>query len=114
MIKTLNRLRQLAISQDPKFIVTLSKHLYHDDYQLFYRKGRLLVGLSGQGSLREVPPYELIVQGTRFPSGQELIDVLTCESIITGHGELKVTMKNGMPVVFYPKRLLVKSGICGL
>lgn len=114
LIKTLNKLRQNAISNDPKYVTTLATYLYHDDYQLFYQKGLVLVGLSGQGAERKIAPYEMIIQGTRYSPGEGLIEILSCSDIIAGSGQVAVIMKDGAPVVVYPKALLVESGICGL
>lgn len=114
LIKTLNNLRLTAISQDPKFIMKQSVFLYHDDYQLFYQKGQVLVGLSGQSSERKILPYFQIVRGTTYSPGEPLIEILTCGSAIAGPGQVVVTMRNGAPVVLYPRERLAGTGICGL
>lgn len=114
LIKTLNTLRQLAIFQDPKFIITHSSYIYHDDYQLFYLRRKLLVGLNGQGKDRNIAPYDLTVHGTPYTVGETLTDVISCEDVIAGNGQVVVRMKDGAPVVLYPKMLLAGSGICHL
>jgi alpha-amylase len=114
LIKTLNKLRQLAISKDPKFITTQSKYLYNDDYQLYYQKGSLLVGLNGQGAQRKVAPYDQTIQGTTYTAGEVLIEVISCGSINAGSGQITVNIKDGAPIALYPKTSLVGSGICGL
>jgi alpha-amylase len=114
LIKLLNKLRQVAISKDPKFITTHSSYIYHDDYQLFYQKRKLLVGLNGQGKDRGIAPYDLTLHGTPYTAGETLVDVIACESTIAGNGQVVVRMKDGAPVVLYPKSLLAGSGICRL
>jgi alpha-amylase len=114
LIKTLNKLRQVAISKDQTFVTTLATYLYHDDYQLFYQKGSIFVGLSGQGANRNIAPYEMIIQGTKYTPGQALIEILSCSGIIAGSGKVMVIMKNGEPVVVCPREWLLGSGICGL
>lgn len=114
LLKTLNKLRQIAISNDPKYVTTLARYLYHDDYQLFYQKGSMLVGLSGQGTDRNIAPYEMVISGIKYRPGEALIEVLTCSGIIAGSRQVAVIMKKGVPVVLYPKALLEGSGICGL
>jgi len=114
MITKFNKLRHLAISKDKNYVTTLATYLYHDDYQLFYKKGSVLVGLNGQGAERNIADYEMRIQGTKYQVGESLIEVLTCEGLVSGKGEVVVRMKNGAPVVVYPKRLLRGSGICGL
>jgi hypothetical protein len=114
MIKLLNKVRQVANSKDPKFATTLSTYLTHDNFQLFYQKGQLLVGLNGQSSERNVGPYDLTVQGTKYAPGETLLEILSCQSVNAGSGEVVVTMKKGAPVVFYPKVSLTGSGICEL
>lgn len=110
----LNKLRQTAISKDSKYVTTQSTYLYHDDYQLFYRKGSVLVGLSGQGAERNIAPYDLTIPGTKYTTGDVLVEILTCERVTAGAGQVVVTMKNGAPVVLYPMAMLAGSGICGL
>lgn len=114
LIKNLNKLRQIAISQDQKFITTHSSYIYHDDYQLFYQKRKLLVGLNGQGTGRGIAPYDLTLHGTPYMPGETLIDVISCKNVVAGNGQVVVTMKDGAPVVLYPKSLLAGSQICRL
>ena len=114
LIKKLNELRHIAISKDPKYITTIAKYLYDDRYQLFYQKRSILVGLNGQGALRNIAPYEMRIRGTTYATGEELIEILSCDTSTAGVREVKVVMKNGAPVVLYPKSLLVGTGICGL
>ena len=114
LIKTLNKVRQTAISQDPKFLTTLSNYLYQDDYQLFYQKGQLLVGLNGQTQSRNVAAYDITIQGTSYPVSTPLVEVLSCQNVVAGTGEVTVHMQNGAPVVFLPVSALMGSGICSL
>ena len=114
LLKDLNKLRQVAISQDPRFIITHSSYIYHDDYQLFYQKRKLLVGLNGQGKDRNIAPYDFIVHGTPYTAGETLLEVISCQDVTAGNGQVVVKMKDGAPVVLYPKMLLAGSGICRL
>ena len=114
IIQKLNKLRQIAISKDSKYLTTLSRYLYHDDYQLFYQKGLILVGLNGQGTDRKIPPYHQTIHGTPYSHGEMLVEILSCRSTIAGAGQVVVTMQNGVPIVLYPKVLLVGSGVCGI
>ena len=114
LITTLNKLRQLAISKDSTFATTVSKYLYHDDYQLFYQKGQLLVGLNGQSKSRNISPYEITIEGSPYTAGQALTEILSCQSVTAASGQVVVTMKDGAPVVFYPTSALKGSGICNL
>jgi len=114
LIKTLNKVRRVAISKDSKFVTTLSSYLYHDDFQIFYQKGQLLVGLNGQSKQRNVSPYDLTVQGTTYVAGDVLVEVLSCQSVTAGSGQVVVNMKDGAPVVLLPKTVLSGSGICNL
>jgi alpha-amylase len=112
--KKLNAVRQVAMSTDEKFAKSESVLLYHDDYQMFYRKRDLLVGLNGQGTGRKIARYDLRVRGTKYSAGEVLVEVLSCERVVSGRGEVVVRMKNGDPVVLYPVALLKGTGICGL
>jgi alpha-amylase len=114
LIRALNKLRQIAISNDPKFAVTLSQYLYHDDFQIFYQKGQLLVGLSGQSKIRNVSAYDITIQGTTYKPGEVLLEALSCQSLTVGAGPVVVNMKDGAPVVLFPKSALTGSGICNL
>jgi hypothetical protein len=55
-----------------------------------------------------------MVHGTPYTSGETLIDVISCEDVMPGNGYVVVRMKDGAPVVLYPKLLLVGSGVCRL
>jgi alpha-amylase len=115
LIKTLNKIRSLAILADRKYVTTLAKYLYHDDVQLFYQKGSILVGLNGNGAERKIAPYVMLIHGTTYADGEPLIEVLGCESTTAkAASQVMARMKNGAPVVFYPKKHLVGSGICGM
>jgi hypothetical protein len=114
IFKTLNKLRSIAISQDRGYTTTLAKYLYYDDVQLFYQKGAILVGLNGNGAERKISPYVMPIRGTGYTDGEALIEVVGCGTTIAGRGQVMAMMKNGAPVVYYPKRHLVGSGICGL
>jgi Alpha-amylase, domain C len=72
------------------------------------------VGLNGQSSKRNVPPYKVTVQGAKYAKGTRLVEVLSCEGTVAGQGEVTVTMSGGRPVVYFPKMMLDGSGICGL
>jgi len=114
LIKTLNKVRSIAISKDPKFATTLSTYLHHDEFQIFYQKGQLLVGLNGQSKQRDVSPYDLTIQGTKYTAGELLIEVLSCQSVTAGAGEVVVNMREGAPVVLLPRTALTGSGVCNL
>ena len=114
LIQSLNKLRNTAISKDRKYTTTLATYLYHDDAQLFYQKGSLLVGLNGNGAERKIAPYVMPIHGTKYRGGEALIEVMGCKSTTAGsRGQVLATMENGAPVVFYPKAKLIGSGICG-
>ena len=113
LLTTLNKLRFLAIKQSSTWVTTPASYLYNDDYQLFYQKGSMLVGLNGQSTGRNVAPYTITIQGTPYTSGETLMEILTCTTFTAGAGSIDVMMKNGAPVVLYPASSLTGSGICG-
>jgi len=54
------------------------------------------------------------IRGMDYPLGTELMEVVTCETVVAGREEVIVLMKNGDPAVIYPLVLLKGTGICGL
>ena len=72
------------------------------------------MGLNGQSQGRSIASYEMRIRGMDYPLGTELMEVVTCETVVAGREEVIVLMKNGDPAVIYPLVLLKGTGICGL
>ena len=110
----LNKLRHVAMSKEPRYIITESTYTYHDENLIFYQKGSMLVGLNGHGTESNVEPYKKTIKFKHYATGDALVEVLSCADIVAGPGQVVVNIKDGAPIVLYPGTLLAGSGICGL
>jgi len=115
-IAQLNRIRNRAIYMDPAYLSYKNEPIYSDSTTIAMRKGfngnQVVTVLSNQGS--SGPSYTFLLGNTGHTSGQQLVEVLTCSSVIVdGNGNIPVSMNQGMPRVFYPAHQLSGSGICG-
>ena len=81
------------MSNDPKFITTLTKYVYHGDNYTFYQKGSLLVGLNGAGTCQYVE--HLAIHASAYLPFQPLTEILSCATIIVERGKLNLNMRRG-------------------
>lgn len=109
----LNKLRQVAMSKEPRYITTESRYTYHDENLIFYQKGSMLVGLNGHGKDSNVEPYKKAITAKCYASGDQLVEVLSCTNVVAGRGQVVVNIKDGASIILYRKALLAGSGICG-
>ena len=112
-IRTLNKLRQIAISKYSTFITTPAIYLHGSSEYLFYQKGSILIGLNGRGEKSTAKVDSLALRIKRYSLPEVLIEVLSCAEVIVGMEQVSITMTDGSPVVYYPKLSLVDTGICG-
>ena len=77
-----------------------------------YNGSQIITVLNNFGVLS--PNYTLPLSGTGFTAGMEVTDLLSCtNSTINSSNTLDVSMRQGLPQVFYPTQLLAGSGMCG-
>jgi alpha-amylase len=77
------------------------------------RKDAVRIILSNEGS--QGSKYMLKSQGMQFSSGQTVVEVLGCRTLVAGQdGEIEVEMEGGRPMVLVPRDALGGSGVCGM
>jgi len=116
-IKQINAIRKWAVTKDSSYLTYKAKPVYSDAQTIVMRKGSTGTqvislftnrGSSGSASL------SLPSSATSFTGRQSVIELLTCKTYLTDlSGNLAVSIKNGLPLIFYPSASLAGSGLCG-
>ncbi|TQB73364.1 hypothetical protein MPDQ_005949 [Monascus purpureus] len=133
LVQSLNRIRSYAIqdgqqytedaSGSREYATFVSYPIYNTSHVVALRKGyagnQVVAVLSNLGSNPSSDSSEtslvLSTNGTGFHPGQNVTEILSCESVLTdsSSGDLRVSLSDGGPRVFYPSKSLNNSGICG-
>ncbi|PKY02692.1 family 13 alpha amylase in complex with acarbose [Aspergillus campestris IBT 28561] len=114
VIAASNKVRNLAIKQDEKYVDFKTQAIFSDDSSIAIRKGadgsQIITVLTNKGEGGEAT---VEVTGTGYESGTELTDVITCSPVKAGdNGSVSVPLKGGAPAVLYPTKKLADSKIC--
>ncbi|KAL1953163.1 hypothetical protein VTO42DRAFT_3543 [Malbranchea cinnamomea] len=110
-IAACNRIRSHAVSNDDAYITTPTDIKYSDDHTLALVKGAVTTVLTNAGA--NAGETTVTVEATGYASGEQVTDVLSCESIAASDGgRLSVTLNQGLPRVFFPTDALAGSGLC--
>jgi alpha-amylase len=100
---TLNKFRNGVINKDgDTFLTGAMKFLFTAGNALAFMRGEVLVFLTNVGS--QGVNVAITTSDTGFPSGTEMVDVLSNSTVTVGPGGiLTVTLTHGQPMVLYPK-----------
>lgn len=112
LVATLNTARKMAITAEGNNYINYQNWpIYTDTTTLAMRKGNMITVLSNKGA--NGASYTQSIP-TQLPSGWELTEVLTCQTVYTdSNGYINVPMANGLSRVYYPTASLPGSGLCG-
>ena len=116
-IAALNQIRNEAIYVDPTYVSYKAYPIYSDSSNIVLRKGddgsQLISVYTNKGASSGSYTLTLSSTETGFNNTQDLIEVTGCTAYTTeSSGNLVVTISNGLPAVYYPKSLLMGSGVC--
>ncbi|GAB7350076.1 hypothetical protein MBLNU459_g0743t2 [Dothideomycetes sp. NU459] len=115
-IASLNLIRNHALYVDGGYLTYRNYPIYSDASTVAMRKGyngsQVITVLSNLGAGGS--NYTLNLSNTGFESGEEVMEMLTCESaVVAEDGRLPVPMSQGLPRVYYSMDNLDCTGICG-
>lgn len=116
-IKTLNKIRTLAITQSAEFLSYKAWAILHDSRSIVIRRGfdgaQVLSVFSNYGE-QGGASLTIPKANSGVTSGQEFTNALDCQQKFTadGDGNLDVTITSGLPLVLLPSVNLAKSDIC--
>ncbi|KAH7341568.1 alpha-amylase [Rhizoctonia solani] len=124
LIASLNQFRNFLVASAVKSIDGLtsvtadwlhepSQVLSHTEHEIVLARGPVISVLTGRGSAECNASAPVLNSG--YPSGQPLIDIITCSQYVTGAGgALTVSYEEGgHAVVLIPSVYLINSGVCG-
>jgi len=112
LISSLNTARKAAGFTSTSFHQTQMKVTQQSPSTLAVSKAPLLTLLSNGGNT-STPSWK--VTDTGYSGNTTLVDVLTCDEIMTdGDGNVVTSTKGGMPRMLIPQSALARSGLCGV
>jgi alpha-amylase len=116
-ISKINQFRNTVVSKNSAFVANKIQPVYWDAKTLVTTKGpnsSPVVGVYTNVGMN-MAPYTLTLAKsvTGFKKNQQVVEVLSCESLTTdSSGSLALTIKGGMPRVLWSYGSLAGSGIC--
>lgn len=131
LIQSLNRLRSHAAGNGSRFTDASEPHrdyltyitlpIHDSDHVLALRKGfagnQVVSVLSNLGSHPSGDAETSVVlpaEGTGFRPEQNVTEILSCRTLVTDRsGNLRASLEDGGPRVYYPTESLNMSGLCG-
>ncbi|KAI5210720.1 putative alpha-amylase [Aureobasidium subglaciale] len=115
-IGKLNAVRKQAIKNDDGYLAYNAYPVWTDDHTIVMRKGNndtQVIGIFTNLGASGNAGFELLATSSGFDAGMDVTDALACERFTTDeHGDLKVEIKGGLPVVLYSTEQLEGSGLC--
>ncbi|KAL8948104.1 MAG: hypothetical protein Q9222_005683 [Ikaeria aurantiellina] len=110
LIASVNQIRNYEIFVYPQYLTSSTSVIYSDDHNIALRKGQIIGLYSNMGSASS---YSLTLTGVG--ESKPFMEILACKnSTADAKGNLRVSIQQGLPQVFYPIDALNKSGICSL
>ncbi|KAL3425170.1 alpha amylase [Phlyctema vagabunda] len=116
-VQNLNLIRARAVNQSTEYLTSRTETVYSDDHTVVFRKGgsakhMVLMVVSNLGA--DARDTTLTLPAAGFPKKTKLTDVVNCKHVqVDKHGGLEVEIKDGLPMVFYPRSLVKGSKLCG-
>ena len=115
LIAKLNRIRNHAGYLGSDYFEDATHPIYQGSSELAFTKGvqgrQVVMVLSNQPSTSGRYALDLAVS---YNAGTELMDVLNCNNYtVDNQGVLRVDMDKGEPRVFFPRKYMEGSGLCG-
>lgn len=112
-ITSINQIRNRDVYANPANLTTPASVIHTDSHNIALRKGLIVSLFSNLGS--NASDYNITLKNHGYQNGQTVVDVLSCKnSTIGGEGDLQVSVREGLPQVYYTLEGLNSSGICSL
>ncbi|RDW80975.1 hypothetical protein BP5796_05673 [Coleophoma crateriformis] len=114
-IKNLNLIRAVATNQSSTFLTSTTTTVYSNDNTIVFGKGEsdhmVLTVVSNLG--RHAKEATITVPAAGLPKNIQMTDVVNCHSVdVDDNGGLEIKIKQGQPMVFYPRSLMESTDLC--
>ncbi|RDW69853.1 hypothetical protein BP6252_08873 [Coleophoma cylindrospora] len=114
-IKNLNLIRAVATNQSSTFLTSTTTTVYSDDNTVVFGKGEsdhmVLTVVSNLG--RHAKEATITIPAAGLPKNIQVTDVVNCHSVdVDANGGLEIKIKQGRPMVFYPRSLMESTDLC--